>query len=170
MVEHYLGTVELQKLNEALPYYKKNRTKGVNAAIIAEKTGLPLKDVISFLIDKNELKGEQIDLEFARVMLYKNIQLQKLITENHSIAFKQLDHALAKEDEKFLRKLCNRREIDVAYSIVPSFAVSAGVLGMPYQLAVTLCLVFIGIILTETLMNFKPKSNVDLMLKIFEGC
>lgn len=170
MVEHYLKTGDLRKLQKMLATYKRNRIKGMNAAILAERVNLPLKDVVSFLIDSNELRGEQVDLELARVMLYKNSKLRNAIMMRNNVTYAELDYALATQDNALLRNVCNQSGIQQAYSLVPQFIIFAGLFSMPYEIAISICAILVGTLFTVAYQKLKPISNAELVIKIFEGC
>ncbi len=170
MVEYYMKREDMEKLNGILPLYVKKRTKGMNAGNISEQTGIPLKDVMSFLIERNILNGEQVDLELARVMISRNMDLRENILAKTNTTFKKLDLALAAQDSQKLREIGGQSEFQQAFSIIPQFMVFGSILQMPFNLTMSLCLALAGFLIMQVLQKYNPKSNIEIVTKILEGC
>jgi hypothetical protein len=161
-------TSDIEKLEKILPEYLTNRTKGMHAGDIAEKLDIPLKDVISFLIEKDILKGEQIDLELARVILAKNPYLKNAILERINIPFTVLDRALATQDENTLREIWKQFEESKISPIFSGFVVFLFALNFPYNVVLTLCTVLLTLLCKKFLEKEPPKSNVEAIINMFK--
>jgi hypothetical protein len=170
VVELYLGMHDVQKLEKILPEYCSKRAAGMHAGVIAERVGLPLKDVISFLIDKGILSGEQVDLELARVMLARNSGLKRSILEKSGMPYREIDHALAVQDSKVLQEICGQFEFQQVYLLIPSFAMLTVSFGLSFELALGMCALFVSFLLAEAWQKLVPRTNAELVMRMFEGC
>ena len=168
MVEIGLKTRDLKRLEKLLPEYLAKRSKGMHAGNIADKLNLPLKDVISFLIEEDVLRDEQVDLELARVILAKNPQLKESIIERINLPYSRLDHALAIQDEETLKAAVGKSEIDEMYMILPQFVVFLGALQLPYTIAVMLFTAIVALLLNGTLQRIMPLSVVETTMKMLK--
>ena len=161
---------DIQKLEEILPIYKKNRTKGMNAGHISDQTGIPLKDVISFLIEKKVLSGEQVDLELVRVMITRNPELKKAFTGKSGSSLTELDLALATDDSNALRKMGYQSEYEQAFSVIPQFIVVGGLINLSLDMIFGLCMTVAGLILMQILQRYNSKSSIEIVTKILGDC
>lgn len=166
MVEVGLKTKDLKRLEKLLPEYIAKRSKGMHAGNMADKLNLPLKDVVSFLIEKNVLRDEQVDLELTRVILAKNQQLRESIVKRINLPYDRLDHALATQDEETLKEAVGKSETNQLHILLPQLAVFVGVLQVPYTIAIMLFTTLVTLLLSGTLERIAPVSVVGTTMKM----
>lgn len=172
MVEHYLEQGEIKKLNEILPLYIKKRNEGMTAGYISKKTGIPLKDVISFLIEKKVITGEQVDLELVRVMIERNPELQNAITQNSNSTIKEIDNALATSDSDAIRKMGCESEFQQSptFSFIPQVLIFGGLINLPMGIIFSMCMTIAGVIFMQLFDRMSSKSNIEIITRMLEGC
>lgn len=169
MVEIRLKTRDLKRLERLLPEYLAKRSKGMNAADMADKLGLPLKDIVSFLIERDILREEQVDLEFARIILAKNPELRESIVKRIDLSYAKLDHAIAVQDGRTLKEAVRKSEIKEICILLPQFAVILSVLQFPYAIAVMLFTTIVTLLLNGTLEKIIPLSTVQTTMNMLKN-
>jgi len=168
-LEATLDIKDLKRLEKLLPEYCAKRSKGMHAGNIADKLDLPLKDVISFLIEKSVLKDEQVDLELARVILAKNPHLRESIAKRIKLPYEKLDYALATQDEKTLREAVGASQMTAVYIILPQVAIFLIALKFPYNIAVMLLTAIASLLLTEAIGRATRSSIVETAIKMLKN-
>jgi hypothetical protein len=161
-----MKTKDMKRLEKVLPDYLANRNRGLHAGIIAERLGLPLKDVISFLIEKNVLRDEQVDLELTRVILARNSALRQSIVKRIDMPYEKLDRALAIQDDKILKEVGGKTEINELYALFPQFIIFLGVLEFPYAVALMICTTLAMLLLGGALQKVMLRSTIETVTKI----
>ena len=164
-----LSPKDLKRLERILPEYIDKRYKGMNAGNVAEKLKIPLKDVISFLIEKNVLRDEQVDMEFARVILAKNPSLRESIVARIDLSYDKLDRALALRDEKILKEAMGKSEISEIQILFPQIVVFLSLLSLPYTVTVMLCMTMIALVLNGAIERIMPLSAVEITMKMLKN-
>lgn len=168
MIEFGPKPKDLKKLEKALPEYLKKRGAGMHAGIVAQRLHLPLKDVISFLIEKDVLKDQQVDLELTRVILDRNPNLRQTIMRRIDMRYEKLDHALAIQDEKLLKEICGKSEINEIYALLPQFVIFLGVMRLPYSIALMICMSLITFLFTGTLQRVMSRSSIETIVRMLK--
>jgi hypothetical protein len=166
VVEIGLKPKDLKKLEKALPEYVNKRERGMHAGILAQKLGLPLKDVMSFLIQKDILKDEQVDLELTRVILSRNPDLKQSIMRRIDMQYEKFDRALAIQDEKILKEICWKSDSNEMYVLLPQFVILLGVMQLPYSIALMICMALATLLLNGTLQRVMSRSSIETIMKM----
>jgi len=156
--------------DEILHQYKTERERGVTATFIAEKTGVPLKEVIAYLIEKEILKGDQIDLELIRMYLQKTPEHRDKICVHLGLSADDLDKLLVKEDLTLKKEIWKKFIQTRKFVIFTSLALGINpLLFSSISTLIIYLLILFSIVLTYQYQLFKePSSTLDLMLKILE--
>jgi len=164
-----LNSKKLKELEGILPEYLSKRNKGMHVGMIAEKLGLPLKDVMSFLIEKNVLRNEEVDLELTRVILHKNPNFRRSVVKRVGLSFKSLDYALATQNEKLLEEVRMHIAIEEVYYLFPKFVIFICIMSLPYGIALNVCMALFVFLLIEVLKKGMPKSSLQTVVKMLRG-
>ena len=159
------------ELEKIMPKYLASREKGMTAWDVSKKMGMPLKEVISFLMERDILNNEQIDLELVRIMLANNQELKNRLITRYSLSIPKIDYALVTQNNKIFEEIWdqfNTAKISLNFPIVILPLVSLfKSRGMPYVLIIIplLFIFFSEYFFPE---EAKPESNIDKILKIFK--
>ena len=155
----------VEKLKGVLLEYKTQREKGMNAGHIASKLDIPLKDVISFLIEENVLTGEQIDLELARVLLSKNPELRDRIWKRFGLPPNLLDKALVTQDQALWEYVWEQYKTPEIFPMFSSVVFFLFAMNMSYSLVLSICALFLSFFYKDMYRRI-PKSDIEKTLEI----
>lgn len=159
---------EIEKLDKLAIGFQNQRSKGLTANYLANKSEVSLKDVMSYLIEKEILVGEQIDLELLRVLFEKNEALRNKTCQHLGISYDILDELLVTEKPSLkndLWGLHQRKKIPlylsgVMFSINP--LVLSSVLTLISYLIAIICAINIYLAFNE------PSTTLNAILRIME--
>lgn len=164
-----LTSSKTEKLDEIVTKFLEQRSKGVTATYLADKAKVSIKDAMSYLIEKEILVGEKIDLELLRVLFEKNKDIRNKFCSHLGIPYATLDKLLLVEDESLKREVWTIHQQKKTPVYLNGFIFSLS----PFVFSSVTVLIFFLMsalyILSLYVASNEPPTTLNVVLRIMEG-
>jgi hypothetical protein len=160
---------QVDELKRLLPKYISERHKGMDAGHLADELGIPLKDVISYLIEEKELSDENIDLELFRVMVRKQKDIDLFLQKFFDISKEELDKMLLNPHNSISREVWENKQQRMLIPFVGSFGLFLLASQMPIQMILNVLGLLFTVLMAKLISEKRPESSRELVLGAFRS-
>jgi len=159
---------EREKLEKHSEEFARQRSKGLTVSYLAEKAGVPLKEAMSFLIEKEILVGEQVDLELLRTLFERDHALRNEICEHLGITARLLDELLLDQDPNLKSRVWLNHQQNKVPVYLAGLMFAMNPLSVPSVGVLLACLITFIFFLRSYLYHDQPQTTLSAVLRIME--